>query len=161
MTRPKDKLQSFILICILKSARIFKTANSINDVLDKRKSLKKLALPEKKLSDKDFRSGRSEHIDTNPHPKHLSNGLEDNETILKLVSFSKSRKGSARPFRRHRPPDHNQASDCIFSGRRLLTRENISIFSLEVDSLERSSGRTGEPKRSVIFPGLGNRLFLG
>ena len=64
MTRPKGRL--ICPFCILESARIFKTANSINDVLDKRKSLKNLALPEKELSDKDFRSGRSEHIDTNP-----------------------------------------------------------------------------------------------
>jgi len=63
----------------------FRAAKSVRDTLDGRKTIQKIALPEKDLLDKAFRAGRYAPVDIRPHPEHLEDWLEHNEIVLKSV----------------------------------------------------------------------------
>ena len=64
---------------------LFRAAKAVGDTLEERKVVQKIPLSERDLLDKAYRLGRYAPIDTKPHPEHLPDWIEHNETILKSV----------------------------------------------------------------------------
>jgi hypothetical protein len=64
---------------------LFRAAKAVGDTLEERKIVQKISLPERDLLEKAFRSGSYAPIDTKPHPEHLTDWMEHNETVLKSV----------------------------------------------------------------------------
>ncbi|MDA8058775.1 MAG: hypothetical protein M0Z37_00250 [Nitrospiraceae bacterium] len=64
---------------------LFRAAKAVGDTLEARKTVQKVSLPEKELLEQAFRTGRYAPIDTKPHPEHLPEWMEHNETVLKSV----------------------------------------------------------------------------
>lgn len=64
---------------------VFRAAKSVSDTIEEQKIIEKIALPEKELLEKVYRTGRYAPIDTKPHPEHIPEWMEHNKGILQSI----------------------------------------------------------------------------